>query len=121
MRWTAGLFLLFATPALAASPQCAMPGPIVIKTAAPAAQPAVPPIGAAQPQQGKATTLPENLANLPFAQHIASPASQFSTPPQFNLDTKHDRGEPLRRLPAGGPTRRRRERGWGQAFWRQTA
>ncbi|MCB8883025.1 hypothetical protein ACELLULO517_22445 [Acidisoma cellulosilytica] len=78
MRWTAGLFLIFATPALAASPQCAMPGPIVIKTAAPSAQPAVPPIGAAQPQQGKATALPENLANLPFAQHIASAGAQVS-------------------------------------------
>ena len=78
MRWTAGLFILFATPALATSPQCAMQGPTVIKTSAPVAQPAAPRIGAARPQQGKATTLPLMLASVPFVQHIASAGAQVS-------------------------------------------
>ena len=78
MRWTAGLFILFATPALAASPQCVMQGPTVITTSAPVTQPPTLPIGAAQPQQGKATALPANLANIAFAQHIASAGAQVS-------------------------------------------
>lgn len=78
MRWTAGLFILFATPALAASPQCAMQGPTVITTSAPVTQPPALPIGAAQRHQGKATTLPANLADIAFAQHIASAGAQVS-------------------------------------------
>ena len=78
MRWTAGLFILFATPALAASPQCAMQGPTVITTSAPVTRPPALPIGAAQRQQGKATALPANLADIAFAQHIASAGAQVS-------------------------------------------
>jgi thiol:disulfide interchange protein DsbG len=78
MRWTAGLFFFFATPALAAAPQCAMPGPTAINTPAPDAQPPAPPIAAAQPQQAKATPLPASLADIAFAQHIASSGAQVS-------------------------------------------
>jgi thiol:disulfide interchange protein DsbG len=79
MRWTTGLFLLIsATPALAAAPQCAMPGPTVIKTASPTAQPSASPVVAAKPQASKPTVLPASLSNIPFAQHIAAAGAQVS-------------------------------------------
>ena len=79
MRWTAGLFIFLATPTFAASPICTLPGPLPMKstvspptkataavavTAAPAATPA-----ASKP-------LPASLAEIAFAQHVASAGAQ---------------------------------------------
>lgn len=78
MRWTAGLFLLFATPALAAAPQCAISGLAIIRTGGPIAQPAAPPVSTSLSQHGKARELPAGLAEIAFAQHIASAGAQVS-------------------------------------------
>ena len=79
MRWTAGLFILFATPALAASPQCAMQGPTVIKASAPVAQPACHcPSARRSPNRARPLLFPQTSPDIAFAQHIASAGAQVS-------------------------------------------
>ena len=77
MRWIAAVPLLLATPALAASPQCAMSGPTVIQTAA-AVAPTSAPLAAATQPPAKPTTLPSSLTDIAFAKHVASAGAEVS-------------------------------------------
>ncbi len=73
MRWTLGLFALLATPAFAANPVCALPGPTAMPGNGSPSRIAPASIWAPRPD-GKAsgTTLPSVLAAVPFAEHVAS-------------------------------------------------
>ena len=73
MRWTIGFFALLATPAFAANPVCALPGPTAMTTGGPPPRTVSVSVSAPAPA-GKAsgTTLPSALAAVPFAEHVAS-------------------------------------------------
>lgn len=80
MRWTAGLYIILATPAFAASPICALPGPQPMKAVATRTQV---PAAAVAPDRADASAatktppaasnpLPASLSQIAFAEHVAS-------------------------------------------------
>jgi hypothetical protein len=73
MRWTIGFFVLLATPAFAANPVCALPGPTAMTSNASPPRMAAVSVSAPAPA-GKASgiTLPPVLAAVPFAEHVAA-------------------------------------------------
>lgn len=73
MRWTAGFFIFFATPAFAAAPLCALPGPTPMKGAA-AAPTSASSVSAAAPASSK--PLPSSLSQIAFAEHVASAGAE---------------------------------------------
>ncbi len=82
MRPLLVLALLGATPALAAAPQCSLPGPTPIAVADHETH-AVPPVPQAGAREqavvaGPAAQLPAALAVLPFVQHVASAGAVIS-------------------------------------------
>lgn len=77
MRWIAGFFVFLATPSFAASPLCALPGPLPMKGAVfatPQAQTAVAAASATPPEAGP--PVPTSLSQIAFAQHVASAGAQ---------------------------------------------
>ncbi|MBW4025697.1 MAG: hypothetical protein HIU92_21735 [Proteobacteria bacterium] len=75
MRWTAGLFIFLATPAFAASPICALPGPLPMKGAVSVptkATAAVAVTATSVAPSAASKPLPASLAEIAFAQHVAS-------------------------------------------------
>jgi thiol:disulfide interchange protein DsbG len=82
MRPLLVLALLGASPALAAAPQCSLPGPTPIAVADHEnhAVPPIPQAGAPEPVAvaRPAAQLPEALAGLPFVQHVASAGGAIS-------------------------------------------
>ena len=89
MRWLVGLAILGVSPALAAAPQCAIPGPIQIAAADQAAStptthdPSPAPI-AAKPDAKPTNALPSGLAGLPFVRHVAEAGATL-----IDLGTSH--------------------------------
>ena len=80
MRWILGLFALLVTPAFAASPLCALPGPIAMKGGGSSLQaPAASSTTSAQADKGSGSALPTGLADLPFAEHVASAGAKVTS------------------------------------------
>lgn len=80
MRWTLGLFALMATPAFAANPVCALPGPAAMASRGPAPQMAAVPSPVTPPvSKGAIPPLPVSLAALPFAKHVASAGAELAS------------------------------------------
>jgi thiol:disulfide interchange protein DsbG len=91
MRWIVGLAVLAAAPALAASPQCALPTPIRMAADNPPSgapqkmpPPAPPATAVADVSSTSRTAIPPGLAVMPFAQHVASAGATI-----IDLGTSH--------------------------------
>ena len=82
MRPLLVLALLGASPALAAAPQCSLPGPTPIAVADHENHvvPPIPQVGAPEPAPAvrQAAQVSEALASLPFVQHVASAGAVIS-------------------------------------------
>ena len=79
MRWTASLFAFLATPAFAAAPICALPGPMPMKgtVSVPAKATTAAAVTAVPPTPPAASEpLPTSLSQIAFAQHVASAGAQ---------------------------------------------
>ena len=80
MRWTLVFFALLATPAFAANPHCALPGPTAMKGGG--SSPNIPTVWSATPapaDKAPGFALPASLADLPFARHVASAGAEVTS------------------------------------------
>lgn len=85
MRWTFGLFALLATPAFAANPVCALPGPTPMTGSGSPPKMAAVSISKATPAaEIPGSPLPSVLASVPFAEHVASAGATVT-----NLNVVH--------------------------------